>query len=285
MCAFRWNASHFAWSPLCAASRSADAAGALRARRRRSRGPRRRLSGTRSDSVRGSSPSPPGVSPRAPVEEGDLHDEVREGGSVRSVEVARERGLPLGQARHLLLQRGDDLFGTLRRDRGVHVDALALECARAGNARPCSRSPRGRSARAGLGDPPTRVLEENANPDRSPRTGRTAPRPRCRFVLTSEERARERTASRAPTRRHRASRSSRACLPPALAEGPPETTADHAFDATPRSRHDRSRRTACLASRVVSSSRPRFLGRRNATKVGDAFRRTASSAEFGLAGQ
>ena len=91
---------------------------------------------------------------------GDLHDEVREGGSVRGVEVARERGLPLGQARHLLLQRGDDLFGTLRRDRGVHVDALALELL-AQEALGLALSLHGVAQRArGIDDPPTRARGE-----------------------------------------------------------------------------------------------------------------------------
>ena len=56
-----------------------------------------------------------------------LDDEAREGVAVGGVEIGGEGRLAGGEARELILESGDRLLGGFGGDRGVHVDALALE--------------------------------------------------------------------------------------------------------------------------------------------------------------
>ena len=185
MCAFRWNASHFDWSPLCAASRSADAAGALAAASARKDASSTSF-GHAKDSVRGSSPSPPGVSPRAPVEEGTC--------TTRSAKVAlyaASRSRVSEASRSARRATSSSSAATISSGLSGATAASTSTPSRSS----CSRRKRsallsvstGSLSARGVSATRRRALEANANPDRSPRTGRTAPRPRCRFVLTSEE--------------------------------------------------------------------------------------------------
>mmetsp|Transcript_11165 Transcript_11165/g.46874 ORF Transcript_11165/g.46874 Transcript_11165/m.46874 type:complete len:366 (-) Transcript_11165:51-1148(-) len=182
MCAFRWNASHFAWSPFCAASRSADAAAASAAASARKDASSMSF-GHEKDSVRGASPSSP---PSPPVEEGTC--------TTRSAKVS------LYAASRSRVSEASRSARRASSSSSAETISSGLSCATAASTSTPSRSSCSRRKRSALLSVSTgslsargasatrrRALEANADPrDRSPRRGRTG-RPRWRFVLTSEE--------------------------------------------------------------------------------------------------